>query len=168
MSDDAEARLTSGERLEEDTGEGTLRPQSLDDFVGQRGLRENLKVFIDAARSRAESLDHTLFYGPPGLGKTTLARAVTDSLRSPVQWVASTQSSRSIPLGVFSHLVGSTGSRDATALLATARESLVTQGSNNIVGVDDAHLLDELSATLLHLCAGAVDAATLAGLVEGV
>lgn len=88
--------------------------------------------------------------GAAGVGKTTLARAVTDSLRSPVQWVASTQSSRSIPLGVFSHLVGSTGSRDATALLATARESLVTQGSNNIVGVDDAHLLDELSATLLH------------------
>ena len=88
--------------------------------------------------------------GAAGVGKTTLARAVTDSLRSPVQWVASTQSSRSIPLGVFSHLVGSTGSRDATALLATARESLVTQGNNNIVGVDDAHLLDELSATLLH------------------
>ncbi len=64
MSDEA-GRLTSGERLEEDTGENSLRPQSLDDFVGQRGLRENLKVFIEAARGRAEALDHLLFYGPP-------------------------------------------------------------------------------------------------------
>lgn len=88
--------------------------------------------------------------GAAGVGKTTLARAVTESLRSEVHWVASTESSRNIPLGVFSHLVGSTGSRDATALLATARESLVAQGADNVVGVDDAHLLDELSATLLH------------------
>lgn len=87
--------------------------------------------------------------GAAGVGKTTLARTVTESLRSQVHWVASTESSRSIPLGVFAHLVGPTASRDATALLASARESLVSQG-NSIVGVDDAHLLDELSATLLH------------------
>jgi DNA-binding CsgD family transcriptional regulator len=87
--------------------------------------------------------------GAAGVGKTTLARAVTDSLRTDVQWVASTESSRSIPLGVFAHLVGPSTSRDATALLASARESLVAQG-DSIVGVDDAHLLDELSATLLH------------------
>src|ERR671916_2764092 len=80
MSDDAAERLTSGERLEEDTGEGSLRPQSLDDFVGQRALRENLKVFIDAARGRAEALDHLLFYGPPGLGKTTLSQIVSREL----------------------------------------------------------------------------------------
>ena len=87
--------------------------------------------------------------GAAGVGKTTLARAVTQSLRSEVHWVASTESSRGIPLGVFAHLVASSASRDATALLASARESLVSQG-NSIVGVDDAHLLDELSATLLH------------------
>jgi Holliday junction DNA helicase RuvA subunit len=79
MSDEA-GRLTSGERLEEDTGENSLRPQSLDDFVGQRGLRENLKVFIEAARGRAEALDHLLFYGPPGLGKTTLSQIVSREL----------------------------------------------------------------------------------------
>ncbi|PRC45731.1 helix-turn-helix transcriptional regulator, partial [Mycobacterium sp. ITM-2017-0098] len=87
--------------------------------------------------------------GDAGVGKTTLARAVTESLRTQVHWVASTESSRSIPLGVFAHLVGTSSSRDATALLASARESIVSQGSS-IVGVDDAHLLDELSATLLH------------------
>ena len=87
--------------------------------------------------------------GAAGVGKTTLARAVTGSLRSQVHWVASTESSRSIPLGVFAHLVGASTSRDPIALLASARESLVAQ-ENTVVGVDDAHLLDQLSATLLH------------------
>lgn len=87
--------------------------------------------------------------GAAGVGKTTLARAVTGSLRSQVHWVASTESSRGIPLGVFAHLVGSSTSRDPTALLASARESLIAQ-ENTVVGVDDAHLLDQLSATLLH------------------
>ena len=81
MSDhDLDDRLTSGERLEEDAGEGSLRPQSLADFTGQRALRENLKVFIEAARARGEALDHTLFYGPPGLGKTTLSQIVSREL----------------------------------------------------------------------------------------
>lgn len=60
----------------EDTEEGSIRPLSLDDFIGQPKLRENLKVFVEAARTRGESLDHVLFFGPPGLGKTTLAQIV--------------------------------------------------------------------------------------------
>lgn len=106
---------------------------------------------FDAVRSALTGADSygAVLVGDAGVGKTTLARMVTESVRSEVHWVASTKSSRSIPLGVFAHLVGSSTSRDATALLACARESLVAQG-NSIVGVDDAHLLDELSATLLH------------------
>ena len=50
-----------------------LRPQTLSDFIGQQKLKEQLKIFIDAAKGRQEPLDHVLFYGPPGLGKTTLA-----------------------------------------------------------------------------------------------
>jgi Holliday junction DNA helicase RuvB len=69
-------RLVARGRQEEDVAEIRLRPQALDDFVGQRQVRENLKVFIAAARARGEPLDHTLFHGPPGLGKTTLSQIV--------------------------------------------------------------------------------------------
>ena len=66
-------RLITPERRGEDV-DATLRPQTLDDFVGQAAVRANLKVFIEAAKSRREALDHVLFVGPPGLGKTTLAQ----------------------------------------------------------------------------------------------
>ncbi|MEJ1158130.1 Holliday junction branch migration DNA helicase RuvB [Prosthecomicrobium sp. N25] len=72
-------RLVSGEKREEDF-DATLRPQTLGDFVGQAQARENMKVFIEAAKARREALDHVLFVGPPGLGKTTLAQIVSREL----------------------------------------------------------------------------------------
>jgi holliday junction DNA helicase RuvB len=72
----SEQRMVMPERREEDAGEASFRPLSLDEFVGQSQLRENLRVFIRAAQSRNEPLDHVLFFGPPGLGKTTLAQIV--------------------------------------------------------------------------------------------
>ena len=66
------ARITTPERTTEDA-DAALRPKSLDEFVGQQAARENLRIFVNAAKSRGEPLDHVLFHGPPGLGKTTLA-----------------------------------------------------------------------------------------------
>src|SRR6187401_1972754 len=66
-------RTVSPARREEDAAEVSLRPQTLAEFVGQQSSRENLAVFIAAARARGEALDHVLLHGPPGLGKTTLA-----------------------------------------------------------------------------------------------
>ena len=72
-------RLVSAEKRAED-GDLTMRPQKLADFVGQEAVRRNLQVFIESARARGEALDHVLFVGPPGLGKTTLAQILAREL----------------------------------------------------------------------------------------
>src|SRR3972149_336329 len=74
-------RVTTRQRLPEDQQvEQTLRPTRWDDYVGQDKVKDNLRVFIQGARARNEALDHVLFYGPPGLGKTTLAYIIASEL----------------------------------------------------------------------------------------
>lgn len=69
-------RVVTNNKIEEDTFEKTIRPDSIDEYIGQTEVKENLKIYIDAAKMRDESLDHVLLYGPPGLGKTTLANII--------------------------------------------------------------------------------------------
>jgi DNA-binding CsgD family transcriptional regulator len=104
---------------------------------------------IRSALAGQQDISGIVLFGEAGVGKTTLARSVTQSLATPVHWVAGTESARSIPLGVFAHLVGPAASRDPIAGLAAARETICS-AEHSIIGVDDAHLLDHLSATLVH------------------
>lgn len=77
---EASTRMVSQEAIETDRADGAIRPEMLGDFVGQEKLRENLAIFIKAAKTRGKSLDHVIFHGPPGLGKTTLAQIVAREL----------------------------------------------------------------------------------------
>jgi Holliday junction DNA helicase RuvB len=74
------SREVAGTAGPDDLGEASLRPQRLEEFIGQRQVRANLRVFVDAARGRGDALDHVLLHGPPGLGKTTLAQIVAREL----------------------------------------------------------------------------------------
>lgn len=69
-------RIVSSRQMREDEAENSLRPKCMEEYIGQSKVKENLSVFIEAAKQRGESLDHTLLYGPPGLGKTTLANII--------------------------------------------------------------------------------------------
>ncbi len=73
-------RIISGEKMSDDNFEKTIRPESIDEYVGQTEVKENLNIFIKAAKMRNEPLDHVLLYGPPGLGKTTLSYIIANEL----------------------------------------------------------------------------------------
>ena len=71
--------------IEEERIEKTLRPKTLDEYIGQTKVKENMKIYIEAAKKRGEPLDHVLLYGPPGLGKTTLSNIISNEMNSNIK-----------------------------------------------------------------------------------
>ncbi|HEX9274750.1 MAG TPA: Holliday junction branch migration DNA helicase RuvB, partial [Candidatus Binatia bacterium] len=127
--DNTRERIVSAAPVEDDSSfELKLRPQKLTEFIGQSKVKENLAVAIEAAKSRGEALDHVLLYGPPGLGKTTLATIIANELRAPFQQTS----------GPTLQIKG-----DLTAILTNVRDK-------QVLFIDEVHRLQPALEEILY------------------
>ena len=116
------------ENIEEENIEKTLRPQTLKEYIGQTKVKENMKVYIEAAKQRNEALDHVLLYGPPGLGKTTLSTIISNEMNSNIK----------ITSGPAIEKAG-----DLAALLTNLHE-------NDVLFIDEIHRLSKNIEEILY------------------
>ncbi len=120
--------IITNHELEEDTFEKSIRPDSLDEYIGQSDVKENIRVFIKAALMRGVSLDHVLLYGPPGLGKTTLAHIIANELKSNIKTVSGPTIEKS---------------GDLAAVLSTLEE-------NDVLFIDEIHRIPKYIEEILY------------------
>ena len=141
-------RIVTNHELEADAFEKTIRPDSFDEYIGQSDVKENIKVFVKAAKLRGTNLDHVLLYGPPGLGKTTLAHIIANELGTNIKTASGPTIEKSGDLAAILstlepndvlfideiHTIVGAGSAEGAVDAANILKPLLARGEVQVVG----------------------------------